>query len=198
MHGRLFRTALLSLAAVAALALAGIANAATGQTIYTLSNSPAGNAVLAFSHTGGVLSPARLVPDRRHGTGGGLGSQGSVILRRRRPLRRQRGQQLDLAVLRATSGGLEWKATVPSGGTMPISLTVHDHRSTCSTPAAGEHHRLRHARDGADADPRLDAPDGRRARRPRTDLVHAATATCSSSPRRPRARSRRSSWTTTA
>ena len=24
-------------------------------------------------------------------------------------------------------GGLEWEATVPSGGTMPISLTVHDH-----------------------------------------------------------------------
>src|SRR5262245_29887634 len=55
----LVRSLVLAAAVTGALAVAGVAAAAGGRTIYTLSNSPSGNAVLAFSHpSSGVLSRA--------------------------------------------------------------------------------------------------------------------------------------------
>jgi 6-phosphogluconolactonase (cycloisomerase 2 family) len=124
MHRRLVRIALLGLAAVAVLALAGVANA---QTIYALSNSPTGNAVLAFHHQqGGVFYPTATYPTGGLGTGAGLGSQGAVVLSKN-------GKRL-YAVNAASNtisafavdvfGALELKAVAPSGGTTPISLTV--------------------------------------------------------------------------
>jgi 6-phosphogluconolactonase (cycloisomerase 2 family) len=83
--------------------------------------------VLDYSRAAnGTLSGPVSYPTGGTGTGGGLGSQGSVIL-----------DGDDLYAVNAGSNsitrfsvhrsGLEWEATVPSGGTMPISLTVNDH-----------------------------------------------------------------------
>src|SRR3954454_7390466 len=126
MHRRLVRIALLGLAAVAALAIAGVANA---QTVYTLSNAPTGNAVLAYSHQqGGLFVPNGSYPTGGNGTGAGLGSQGAVVLSKN-------GKRL-YAVNAASNtismfavdalGHLDWKANAPSGGTTPISVTVDD------------------------------------------------------------------------
>ena len=75
MHRRLLRLTLL--AAIATLALAGVANA---QTIYTLSNSPAGNSVLSYEHQPGGLVQTGTYPTGGAGTGTALGSQGAVVL----------------------------------------------------------------------------------------------------------------------
>jgi 6-phosphogluconolactonase (cycloisomerase 2 family) len=125
------RTIAVSLGLLAALALVATAGAAhRGGPIghvYVLSNSPAGNAVLDYARAAdGSLSGPVSYPTGGTGTGGGLGSQGAVIL-----------DGDDLYAVNAGSNsisrfsvhrdGLEWEATVPSGGTMPISLTVHNH-----------------------------------------------------------------------
>src|SRR3954452_8678417 len=125
------RTIALALGLLAALALVATAGAAhqggPAGHVYVLSNSPAGNAVLDYARASdGTLSGPNSYPTGGTGTGGGLGSQGSIIL-----------DGDDLYAVNAGSnsitrfsvhrGGLEWEATVASGGTMPISLTVDDH-----------------------------------------------------------------------
>jgi len=125
------RTIALAFGLLAALALVATAGAAhrSGPAghVYVLSNSPAGNAVLDYARASdGTLSGPAGYPTGGTGTGGGLGSQGSIIL-----------DGDDLYAVNAGSnsitrfsvhrGGLEWEATVPSGGTMPISLTVNSH-----------------------------------------------------------------------
>ena len=125
------RSIVLAFGLLAALALVATAGAARNSGpvghVYVLSNSPAGNAVLDYARAAdGSLSGPTGYPTGGNGTGGGLGSQGSVIL-----------DGDDLYAVNAGSNsitrfsvhrnGLEWEATVPSGGTMPISLTVHDH-----------------------------------------------------------------------
>src|SRR5262245_36268694 len=117
------RTIALSLAMLAALALVASAGAAhkggpVGH-VYVLSNSTAGNAVLDYARAAdGSLSGPASYPTGGNGTGGGLGSQGSIIL-----------DGDDLYAVNAGSNsvsrfsvernGLELKATVPSGGTTP-------------------------------------------------------------------------------
>ena len=125
------RTLSLSLGLLAALALVATAGAAhrSGPVghVYVLSNQPAGNAVLDYARAAdGTLSGPVSTPTGGTGTGGNLGSQGSIVL-----------DGDDLYAVNAGSNsvsrfsvernGLVWKATAPSGGTMPISLTVHDH-----------------------------------------------------------------------
>ena len=73
---RLVRSLLAAATLVGALAVAGVAGRRDRQTVYTLSNSPAGNAVLAFTHANGALTPAGSFPTGGNGTGAGLGSQG--------------------------------------------------------------------------------------------------------------------------
>ena len=79
------RTIALSLGLLAALALVATAGAAHSSGpaghVYVLSNSPAGNAVLDYSRaSNGTLSGPVSYPTGGTGTGGGLGSQGAVIL----------------------------------------------------------------------------------------------------------------------
>jgi 6-phosphogluconolactonase len=127
------RTIALSLGLFVALALAAAAGAAhpggPAGAVYTLSNSPAGNAVLAFTRASdGSLSGPVSYPTGGTGTGGGLGSQGALILS-------DNGKELyavnagsnSITSFSVQKDGLELEATAPSGGTMPISLTAHGH-----------------------------------------------------------------------
>ena len=119
----------------------------------------------------GTLSGPVSYPTGGTGTGGGLGSQGAIIL-----------DGDDLYAVNAGSNsitrfsvhrsGLEWEATVPSGGTMPISLTVHGHllyvlNGGAPTNITGfDTHG-----DGLAPIPELDPRDGPGRVRPGPDLV---------------------------
>jgi 6-phosphogluconolactonase len=122
MHRRLLKLTLL--AAIATLALAGVANA---QTVYTESNSPAGNAILAYYHSpGGLLIPNGAYPTGGLGTGANLGSQGAVVLSKngkRLFAVNAAGNTVSMFAVDAF-GHLQWKANAPSGGQTPISVTV--------------------------------------------------------------------------
>jgi 6-phosphogluconolactonase (cycloisomerase 2 family) len=125
------RTIAVSLGLLAALALVATAGAAhrSGPAghVYVLSNSPAGNAVLDYARAAdGSLSGPASYPTGGTGNGGGLGSQGAVILDGDDLYAVNAGSN-SITRFEVERGGLEWKATVPSGGTMPISLTAHDH-----------------------------------------------------------------------
>jgi 6-phosphogluconolactonase (cycloisomerase 2 family) len=95
--------------------------------VFTLSNSAAGNAVIAFGRSAdGSLTPAGSFATLGNGTGAGLGSQGAVALS-------DDGQFL-FAVNAASNTvtsftvdgtSLTRVSTVASGGTLPISLTTH-------------------------------------------------------------------------
>src|SRR5215203_4595992 len=95
--------------------------------VFTLSNSAAGNAVIAFARNAdGSLTPAGSFATMGNGTGAGLGSQGAVVL--------SEDGQLLFAVNAASNtitsfavngASLTRIGSVASGGTLPISLTTH-------------------------------------------------------------------------
>ena len=94
--------------------------------VFTSSNSPAGNAILAYDRAAdGSLTPAGSYPTGGIGTGAGLGNQGGIALA---------GNLL--AVVNAGSdeislfsvngdGSLTLTDRVSSGGTTPISVTIY-------------------------------------------------------------------------
>ena len=95
--------------------------------VFTLSNQAAGNAVIAFSRSAdGSLSPAGSFATLANGTGAGLGSQGAVTLS-------DDGEFLfavnaasnSITSFAVDGSSLTRIGTVPSGGTLPISLTTH-------------------------------------------------------------------------
>jgi 6-phosphogluconolactonase len=97
--------------------------------VFSETNSPAGNAVLVFRRSAdGSLSAPTYVPTGGTGSGAGLGSQGAVTLSADGNM---------LLVVNAGSndvssfsvgdkGDLTLRGRASSGGTMPISVTVHD------------------------------------------------------------------------
>jgi 6-phosphogluconolactonase len=123
--------ALLTLSAV--LATAATAGAAGKDhpdgAVYTLTNSAAGNAVAVFARADdGTLTPDGTFPTGGLGTGANLGSQGAVVLSdNRKELFAVNAGSNTISYFKVKHDGLEWQATVPSNGTMPISLTLHDH-----------------------------------------------------------------------
>jgi 6-phosphogluconolactonase len=96
--------------------------------VYTLTNSPGGNAVLAYARDAdGSLSGPESFPTGGTGTGGGLGSQGALVLSdNRRELYAVNAGSNSITLFSVTKDGLEAESTAPSGGTMPISIAVHD------------------------------------------------------------------------
>jgi 6-phosphogluconolactonase len=95
--------------------------------VYALSNSPAGNAVLAWDRAAdGTLTPAGSYPAGGSGTGASLSSQGALIIT-------ENGQWLfavnagssTIAAFRVAPNGLVRTDVEPSGGSTPTSLTVH-------------------------------------------------------------------------
>jgi 6-phosphogluconolactonase len=117
-------------AAVAALAGGAMAAAARNDApgvVYTLTNSPAGNAVAVFDRAAdGSLAPAGTYPTAGLGTGGGLGTQGALVItdNGRYVLAVNPGSD-SIAAFRASGDELELLGAVPSGGNRPVSLAVH-------------------------------------------------------------------------
>jgi 6-phosphogluconolactonase (cycloisomerase 2 family) len=123
------RAALLVTLAFALTALgagAGDAMAHSPGAVYTLTNSPASNAVKVFHRAGdGSLSAAGDFPTGGTGTGGGLGNQGALVLDDKHLFAVNPGSD-SISAFRVKKGGLQLLDTIASGGDQPISLTVDD------------------------------------------------------------------------
>jgi len=122
---------LVGLLAVASAAFAGSASAghkAPG-VVFTLGNQASGNAVLVYDRSaGGALTPAGSYPTGGKGSGGGLGSQGSLILAAHgHRLFAVNAASNSVTEFKVDNDRLKWVATVPSGGSTPISLTYRKH-----------------------------------------------------------------------
>lgn len=95
--------------------------------VYTMSNDPSGNAVLAFRQQGEALVSAGTFPTEGKGTGGGLGNQSALALS-------DDGETLlvvnpgsdDISVFRIERRQLTLVDKVSSGGTRPISIATHE------------------------------------------------------------------------
>ena len=115
-------------AAGAVTAAAGPARAADGPgpagAVYTMTNSPAGNAIEAYTRAGdGSLTPAGTYPTG--GTGGALGSGHSIAVSRGgRVVVNVNAGSNSVSAFAATPGGLRLIGTTSSGGTDPTSVTI--------------------------------------------------------------------------
>jgi 6-phosphogluconolactonase len=101
-------------------------HAASG-VVFTMTNSALGNAVLAFQRSAqGHLTFLDSYDTGGTGTGTGLGNQGGVVLDRsgRRLLVVNAGSD-SVSVFGVEPDGLTLLDVAPSGGTLPISVTVH-------------------------------------------------------------------------
>lgn len=95
--------------------------------IFTMTNASDGNQVVAFEHSAtGELTPAGTYPTGGSGNGAGLGSQGSLVLTENgRWLFAVNAGSDSISVFRVNPSGLMLRDVVPSGGDMPISITVY-------------------------------------------------------------------------
>lgn len=128
------RSALAVTAVLAGAITVGIPGAASASqtrttTVYTLSNAASGNTVLAFHAAGGALTPAGSYATGGSGTGvaGGLGDQGALTVAEggRTLLAVNAGSDSLTALRVGDEGSLTPASTAASGGTMPVSVTVH-------------------------------------------------------------------------
>lgn len=117
--------------AVIALLAAGGSSASAQPTInlgavYTLTNEVSGNRVAVFDRAiDGTLTPAGMVPTGGLGTGGGIGSQGALILSQdNRWLFAVNAGSNEISVFAVRLNGLRLVDRVASGGTRPTSLTA--------------------------------------------------------------------------
>lgn len=93
--------------------------------VYTLSNSASGNEVIVYSRSlNGKLHYSGAYSTGGTGTGSGLGSQGAVVNRGRFVFAVNAGSD-EVSVLKVTRNGLSLVDKKPSGGSAPVSLTVH-------------------------------------------------------------------------
>lgn len=103
------------------------AAAAPVGAVYTSTNSSAGNAILVFARgSDGRLAQAGTYSTGGLGTGAGLGSEGALALSAdgRRLFVVNAGSN-DISVLAVSTNGLSLQSRTASGGTNPISLSVH-------------------------------------------------------------------------
>lgn len=98
-----------------------------GPMVYTMSNAPSGNTVLAFEQQGDTLIPAGNVPTQGAGSGDGLGNQGALAIS-------DDGETLfvvnagsnEVSVFHVDDHRLTLTDKVHSGGARPISIAVHE------------------------------------------------------------------------
>jgi 6-phosphogluconolactonase len=97
-----------------------------GRFVYTMTNAIAGNSVMVFRQASdGSLSPVGPVSTGGNGTGAGLGSQGALTSSRsNRWLLAVNAGSNDVSVFKVSDRGLTLASTTPSGGSMPISVTI--------------------------------------------------------------------------
>jgi 6-phosphogluconolactonase len=98
------------------------------RAVYTETNAADGNEILVFHRrSDGELKLAGSASTRGRGTGAGLGNQGALALRGDgRRLYAVNAGSNDISVFGAAGGRLWFIEKVSSGGTQPISLTLHD------------------------------------------------------------------------
>ena len=191
---------------VAAILLAAATAGAAGKaspdgSVYTLTNSPAGNAVAVFARADdGTLTPDGHVPDRRtrNRSESRLAGRDHRERERAQAVRGQRRQQHDLVLQ-----GDARRAGVAGDRSVGRRHADQPDRSRPRAVRAErrrrrEHHRLRREARRAGAAGRLDAAARRRQRRPGAGRRSRRTARRSSSRRRRRARSTRTSVERTA
>jgi 6-phosphogluconolactonase (cycloisomerase 2 family) len=120
-----------SMLAIAAATITGAASAAhkSPGAVFTLSNSPIGNAVLVYDRAAdGALTAAGSYATGGTGTGGNLGSQGALALAAHgHRLFAVNAASNSVTEFKVNGDRLTWVATVPSGGSTPISLTYRRH-----------------------------------------------------------------------
>ncbi|MEO7276229.1 MAG: beta-propeller fold lactonase family protein [Vicinamibacterales bacterium] len=95
--------------------------------VYTMSNATTGNRILAFERgPGGTLTHTGSFATGGLGSGGGLGSQGALTLSENdRWLLAVNAGSNDVTLFATDDDGLRWLDKVPSGGTQPVSVTIH-------------------------------------------------------------------------
>ena len=117
------------LAPLAAATFAGAARASERSVAYTLTNAAAGNEVAVFvDQAHAPLSAVGRVATQGLGNGGGLGSQGALVLsKNRRWLLAVNAGSNDVSVFRINEGAMPvFASRHPSGGQRPTSIAVHD------------------------------------------------------------------------
>jgi 6-phosphogluconolactonase (cycloisomerase 2 family) len=126
-RNRIILAALVVLAAFVVAAGAGAAGNDRPGAVYTLTNAASGNAVAVFARgADGTLTPAGTVATGGAGTGALLGSQGALVVSDDgRSIFAVNAGSNSISQLAVTPHGLELVSTVASGGTLPISVTVH-------------------------------------------------------------------------
>jgi 6-phosphogluconolactonase len=95
--------------------------------VYAMTNQASGNAIAVYQRApDGSLTMVSTVATGGLGTGSGLGSEGSIVLSENgRWLVAVNAGSNEISAFRVEPSGLALAAKVSSGGTMPISVTVH-------------------------------------------------------------------------
>jgi 6-phosphogluconolactonase (cycloisomerase 2 family) len=105
--------------------------AQTTGSVYTMSNSASGNEVLVYSRAAnGALTPAGTIATGGDGSGAGLGNQGGVTLSHDRKwlvVVNAGSNEVSLFAV-AGDGSLTLTDVAQSGGTLPVSATIHGNR----------------------------------------------------------------------
>ncbi len=99
----------------------------TAGAVYTMTNSAAGNAVVAYDRlANGALRYSNTYPTGGLGSGGGLGNQGGVVLSDNgRWLLVVNAGSDEVSLFSVHRHGLTLEDTVPSGGVRPISAAIN-------------------------------------------------------------------------
>ena len=97
--------------------------------VFTMTNAEEGNEIVLWQPGGDSgLEVAASFATGGAGSGGGLGSQGALALSEDGEwLLAVNAGSAEISAFRVHSDGLELTSTVASGGTMPISVTIHGH-----------------------------------------------------------------------
>ncbi len=109
-------------------ALAASVLAQSPGAVYTMTNAAGPNSVVVYARAAdGSLGQPGMLATGGMGTGSGLGSQGSLALSQDgRWLLAVNAGSNDVSVFSISGGGLTLRGRQPSGGAMPISVTIHD------------------------------------------------------------------------
>lgn len=97
-----------------------------GSFVYTMTNATAGNSVMVYRRAAdGSLTAVGPESTGGKGNGGGLGSQGALTLSQsNRWLLAVNAGSDDVSVFAVTNSGLTLASRTPSGGHMPLSVTI--------------------------------------------------------------------------